>query len=127
MKSEIILGVIVSIFALVILAFSTIFLKRKESQNNTKTHSKYDQKSMKTSGMKLFDLVSEYVLVFIYLLVVLGSWFVMFAHGYPLITKSSTVSNIHKVSRDKIISTKIFEYNPPLGCESNVRGRHVSV
>ena len=40
----------------------------------------------------------DYALVITYLVIVLGSWSIMFAYGYPFITKSKHVSSLHKVS-----------------------------
>jgi hypothetical protein len=39
---------------------------------------------------------SEYFLVTLYLVIVLGSWSIMFTFGYSFITKSNHVSNVHK-------------------------------
>uniref|UniRef100_A0A7S2HQJ0 Palmitoyltransferase n=1 Tax=Helicotheca tamesis TaxID=374047 RepID=A0A7S2HQJ0_9STRA len=49
-------------------------------------------------AIKKMESLSQYFLQVVYLVVVLGSWSVMFAYGYPLIEKSSQVSSYHKYS-----------------------------
>ena len=50
-------------------------------------------------GQKAVDVLQElshHFLAIIYLVIVLGSWSIMFSYGYPFMTESTHVSNQHK-------------------------------
>lgn len=49
-------------------------------------------------AVQKLEELSNYTLLCIYLVVVLGSWSIMFTFGYTFITKSSHVPNFHKYS-----------------------------
>mmetsp|Transcript_22416 Transcript_22416/g.34560 ORF Transcript_22416/g.34560 Transcript_22416/m.34560 type:complete len:429 (+) Transcript_22416:115-1401(+) len=54
------------------------------------------QNAIGEKAMKNLSILSEHFLQIVYLVVVLGAWSVMFAHGYPWITSSTYVSDYHK-------------------------------
>ena len=46
--------------------------------------------------MERINIISEYFLQIIYLVIVLGSWSIMFTYAYPWVSQSEHVSNYHK-------------------------------
>jgi len=46
--------------------------------------------------MEKMNIVAEYFLQIMYLVVVLGSWSIIFTYAYPMVNDSEHVSNIHK-------------------------------
>jgi hypothetical protein len=55
-------------------------------------------KTLGPNVVKKFKVVTDRALLLIYMIVVLGSWSIMFTYGYTFIERSSHVSNWHKWS-----------------------------
>ena len=56
------------------------------------------RKILGEQNMRKLETLSDYFLVTIYLIIVLGSWSIMFTFGYTFIQKSNHVSNYHQYS-----------------------------
>lgn len=91
------------VFGFIFFAYFCLFADPEESQIafllTQKLPDSLSNTAVRLVGSKRLEtlnIVSEYLLQLFYLVIVLGSWSIIFTYAYPMVSESEHVSNIHK-------------------------------